>query len=133
MQYRNTFLRLMGTSMIVGLLAGCAGQGGQTMSVGPDKAEQAVAQAEQAVEKTRSATNDWGTWKSTIGALKNAQKSLEQGDHKAAYKAAKEVQFEAQAGLAQYKEQQKVWKMAVKDAKNGGDFPEKDFVSGKDG
>lgn len=135
MQYRNTFMHLMGAGMVLGLLAGCGGQGmqGDSMSVGPDQAKQAVAQAEQAVEKTRSVTNDWGTWKSTLGMLRNAQNSLEQGDHQAAYESAQEVQFQAEAGLAQYKEQQKVWEMAVKAAQEAGDFPEKQFVSGSGG
>mgnify|MGYP006307895685 CR=1 FL=1 len=135
MQYRKTFTRLIGTGMVLGLLAGCGGQGMQddSMSVGPDKAKQAVAEAKQAVEKTRSVTNDWGTWKSVLGMMGNAEKSLEQGDHQAAYEAAMEVQSQAEMGLAQYKEQQKVWEMAVKASKNAGDFPEQEFISGSGG
>jgi uncharacterized cupredoxin-like copper-binding protein len=134
-QYRKTFMRLIGAGMVLGLLAGCAGQGMQddSMSVGPEKAKQAVAQAEKAVEKTRSKTNDWGTWKSVLGIMGNAQKSLDQGDYTAAYQAAQEAKWQAKMGLQQYKEQQKVWEMAVKTAKENGDFPEQQFVSGSGG
>jgi hypothetical protein len=131
-QYRKTFMRLIGAGMVLGLLAGCAGGQG-SMSVGPEKAKQAVAQAEKAVEKTRSKTNDWGTWKSVLGIMGNAQKSLDQGDYTAAYQAAQEAKWQAKMGLQQYKEQQKVWEMAVKTAKENGDFPEQQFVSGSGG
>lgn len=135
MQYRKTFMRLIGAGTVLGLLAGCAGQGMQdgSMSVGPEKAKQAVAQAEKAVEKTRSQTNDWGTWKSVLGIMGNAKQSLDQGDYTAAYQAAKKAEWQAEKGLKQYEEQQKVWEKAVKTAKEDGDFPEQKFISGSGG
>lgn len=118
---------LVGAALVLG---GCAGQ---TSKMGDaEKAEQAVAKAEAAVEKVRSKTGDWGLWKSTLGILGNAQKSLEQGDYKAATEAANLAKFEAEKGLAQYREEQDQWKLAVKDAKSK-DFAEKAWIAGRDG
>jgi nucleoid-associated protein YgaU len=120
---------VLGASLVLG---GCATQPteeapAQEMTQ-EEKARQAVSDAEAAVEKTRSETGDWGLWKSTLGILGNAQKSLENGDYKAATEAAKEAQFQAEMGLKQWREEQEEYKVAVQAAKKGGDFPESEWV-----
>jgi nucleoid-associated protein YgaU len=120
---------VLGASLVLG---GCATQPteeapAQEMTQ-EEKARQAVADAEAAVEKTRSETGDWGLWKSTMGILGNAQKSLENGDYQAAMEAAKEAQFEAEMGLKQYRDQQENYKMAPRSSMKAGDFPEEEWV-----
>jgi len=118
--------------MIVGgalVLGGCAGQ---TSKMGDaEKAEQAVAKAEAAVEKVRNKTGDWGLWKSTIGILGNARASLEQGDYKAAAEAANSAKYEAEKGLAQYREEEDQWTLAVEASKSSGDYPEDKWLAGE--
>jgi hypothetical protein len=132
MTNRKIFSRLIASVAAVGLVAGCSGGGGKT-GISAEKAKQKVAQAEKALDKTRKATEDWGTWKSVIGKLKEARKSLDKGEYKAAYQAAETVKWQSEAGLAQYKKQQDVWKVALKKAKNADKFPEKQYISGNDG
>lgn len=124
------FKSLLG--MIVGgtlILGGCAGQ---TSKMGDaETAEQAVAKAEAAVKKVRNKTGDWGLWKSTLGILGNAQTSLENGDYKAAAEAANSAKFEAEKGLAQYREEQDQWELAVEASQSSGDYPEDEWVSGE--
>lgn len=110
------------------VLTGCAGQNAKMGAA--EKAEQAVAKAESAVEKVREQTGDWGLWKSTMGILGNAKASLKQGDYKAAAEAANEAKFQAETGLAQYREEQEQYKTAVRAAKSNGNFPESDWVAG---
>jgi hypothetical protein len=126
------FKTLLG--MIVGgalILGGCAGQ---TAKMGDaEKAEQAVAKAEAAVEKVREETSDWGLWKSTMGILGNARASLENGDYKAAAEAANEAKFEAEKGLAQYRDQGEQWELAVQASAANGDYPEDKWLAGEGG
>lgn len=131
MRKTNTFAKLAG--MIVAgalLMAGCAGQTSKMSDA--EKAEQAVAKAEAAVKKTRTETGDVGLWKSTMGILGNAQASLEKGDYQAAAEAANEARFQAERGLAQYREEKKQWTLAVKKASANGDFNEAAWVSGEE-
>ena len=131
MRMTNTFAKsavmLMAGALLLG---GCAGQ--TTKMSDAEKAQQAVAKAEAAVEKTRTETGDWGTWKSTLGILGNARASLEQGDFKAAMDAANEARFQAEAGLDQYREEQSDWKKAVSAARSNGEFSEAAWVSGQE-
>ncbi|HKJ71319.1 MAG TPA: LysM peptidoglycan-binding domain-containing protein [Gammaproteobacteria bacterium] len=120
---------VLGASLVLG---GCASQPteeapAQAMSQ-QEKAKQAVADAEAAVEKTRSETGDWGLWKSTLGILGNAQNSLDKGDYDAAIDAAKEAQFEAEMGLKQYREEQDQYKLAAQAAMKSGDYPESEWI-----
>ena len=131
MRTTNTFAKL--SAMIVAgalLLAGCAGQTAKMSDA--EKAEQAVAKAEAAVKKTRTQTNDIGLWKSTMGILGNAQASLDKGDYQAAAEAANQARFQAERGLAQYREEKKEWSLAVKKATADGEFNEQAWVSGKE-
>ena len=123
------FSKFLGT-IIAGalILGGCAGQTSKMSDA--EKAEQAVAKAEEKVMNVREQTDDWGLWKTTLGVLGNAKKSLEKGDYQAATEAANEVQFQADKGLAQYREEQEQWKLAVQDAKTNGDFPEDKWTAG---
>jgi len=120
--------------LIVGgalVLGGCAGQTSKMSDA--EKAEQAVAKAETAVEKVRNKTGDWGLWKSTLGILGNAKNSLKSGDYQAAAEAANSAKFEAEKGLAQYREEQDQWKLAVQSSKSNGDFPEDKWLAGEGG
>jgi len=110
-------------------LGGCATQPAEEGQMSQEEeARQAVAEAEAAVEKTRSETGDWGLWKSTMGILGNAQNSLENGDYEAAAEAAEEAQFEAEKGLEQYREEQVQYKLASEASKEAGDFPEAEWT-----
>ncbi|HKJ89157.1 MAG TPA: hypothetical protein VKA48_11710 [Gammaproteobacteria bacterium] len=111
------------------VLAGCAGQNGTKMGMA-DKAESAVAKAEKAVDKTRSQTSDWGLWKSTLKILGNAKSNLKKGNYEDAVDAAKTARFQAQKGLAQYREEQDQWKLAKQQAESNTDFDESAWVSG---
>jgi hypothetical protein len=120
---------VLGASLVLG---GCATQPteeapAQEMTQ-QEKASQAVADAEAAVEKTRSQTDDWGLWKSTMGILGNAQNSLENGDYEAAIGAAEEAQFQAEMGLEQYRDQQENWRMAPQSEKKSDEFPEDEWI-----
>lgn len=117
---------LLGASLVLG---GCATQPTEEAPAQEDKAAQAVADAEAAVKKTRNQTDDWGLWKSTMGVLGNAQNSLEDGDYKAAIKAAEEAEWQAEMGLKQYNDQEENWDKAVKAAGANGDFPESEWVA----
>ena len=132
MTKEKPFNKLLG--MIVAgalVLGGCAGQ---TSKMGDaEKAEQAVAKAEAAVTKVREQTGDWGLWKSTLGILGNAKISLQKGDYQAAAEAANEAMFEANKGLAQYREEQDQWNLAVKSSKANGDYPEEQWLGGEGG
>lgn len=123
------FSKLLG-AIVAGavILGGCAGQTSKMSDA--EKAEQAVAKAEDKVMKVREQSSDWGLWKSTLGVLGNAKSSLDQGDYKAATKAANEAQFQADKGLAQYREQKDQWQLAVQDAKSRGNFPESEWTAG---
>lgn len=112
------------------VLAGCASGGDGQMSM-EKKAKQAVVDAKAALQETRSETDDWGTWKSTIGMMRSAQKSLDEGNYKVAIQGAEEVEFQAEQGLAQYREEQDQWKKAVSAASQGGNFLEAEWVSGQ--
>lgn len=117
---------LLGAALVLG---GCATQPTEEAPAQEDKAAQAVADAEAAVEKNRNQTGDWGLWKSTLGILSNAQKSLDQGDYEAAIEAAEEAEWQAEMGLKQYKDQKENWRKAVKAQKSAGDFPESEWTS----
>lgn len=125
---------VLGASLVLG---GCATQpteeGAAQEMTQEEKARQAVADAEAAVEKNRSESGDWGLWKSTLGILSNAQKSLEQGDYQAATEAAKNAQFEAEMGLKQWREEQDEYKLAAQSAKEAGDFEEGEWTGHKGG
>lgn len=114
----------------VGMLAGCAsqpseeGKGKATEA----KAKEAVQEARSAVDKTRRVTDDWGTWKSTLGIMRSAEKSLKEGDYKSAIEGAEEAQFQAEQGLAQYQEEQEEYKKAISAAKQEGDFKESEWI-----
>jgi nucleoid-associated protein YgaU len=119
------------------LVTGCAGQKAQTDEPASkkEKAQAAVEQAEKAVKETRRKTDDWGLWKSVLGQLANAKKSLESEDYEAAIEAADTAKSQAEMGLQQYNEQQQVWKKAIDEAKNSNeiDFPEQQWVAGAAG
>ncbi len=117
---------VVGTSLVLG---GCATQPTEEAPVEERSlAEQAVADAQAAVQKTREETDDWGLWKSTMGILGNAQKSLEEEDYEAAIDAAKEAQFQAEMGLEQFREEEEEWKTAVSASEKAGEFPEEEWV-----
>lgn len=118
---------VLGSAVVI---AGCASGGGGQMSM-EEKAKTSVADAKAALEETRSKTDDWGTWKSTIGLMRGAQKSLDKGDYKSAIEGAEEVEFQAEQGLAQYREEQKQWQKAVSAASQGGNFAEAEWVNGQ--
>ncbi|MEF8793971.1 hypothetical protein [Thiohalorhabdus sp.] len=110
------------------IVGGCAGQTSKMSDA--EKAEQAVAKAEEMVQEVRQETGDWGLWKSTMGILGNAKKSLEKGDYQAATEAANEVQYETEKGLAQWREERDQWQLAAQAAKSAGDFPESQWTAG---
>ncbi|HKJ71320.1 MAG TPA: hypothetical protein VKA55_06170 [Gammaproteobacteria bacterium] len=128
MPFKSLLGLIIGGALVLG---GCAGQ---TSKMGDaEKAEQAVAKAESAVKKVREQSGDWGLWKSTLGILGNAKNSLKQGDYKAAAEAANEAKFEADKGLAQYRQEQSQYKLAVQAAEANGDYPESKWVNGRVG
>jgi nucleoid-associated protein YgaU len=119
----------LGAALVLG---GCATQptepAAEAEMTMKEKAAKAVSDAEAAVEKTRSETDDVGLWKSTKGILENAQNSLEQGDYQAAIDAANKAEEQADLGLEQYREEQDDWKKAVSSAKKSGEFAEEEWV-----
>ena len=118
----------------VGMLAGCASQpSGQEGQATEAKAKEAIQEARSAVDKTRRVTDDWGTWKSTLGTMRGAEKSLEDGDYKSAIEGAEEAQFQAEQGLSQYREEQEDWKKAVSAAKQEGELKESEWTQQGDG
>ena len=128
MPFKSLVAMLVGGALVLG---GCAGQ---TSKMGDaEKAEQAVAKAEAAVEKVRNKTGDWGLWKSTLGILGNAKTSLKNGDYQAAAEAANSAKFEAEKGLAQYREEQDQWELAVQASASNGDYPEDKWLAGEGG
>lgn len=120
---------VLGASLVLG---GCATQPTEEAPAEglAAQAQQAVADAEAAVQKTREESGDWGLWKSTLGILDNARASLEQEDYEAAIEAAEEAQFQAEMGLEQYREEQEEWKKAVSASRKEGDFPEEEWIAG---
>jgi nucleoid-associated protein YgaU len=92
-------------------------------------ATKAVQEARAAVDKTRRLTDDWGTWKSTLGIMRGAEKSLEQGNYEAAMEGAEEAEYQAEQGLAQYREEQDEWRKAVSAASQSGDYQESEWIS----
>ena len=131
MRKTTSFAKLAG--LIAGgamLMVGCAGQTSKMSDA--EKAQQAVAKAESAVKKTRTRSDDWGLWKSTMGVLGNAKASLDQGDYQAAAAAANEARFQAERGLAQYREEKEEWRLAVKASTANGEFDEDAWIAGQD-
>ncbi len=112
---------------LVSLLAGMAAVAlvsATAMAGQTDVAKKKIQEARSLVTEVRQTTDDVGLWKSTLKILGNAEKSLEQGDYKAAVDAAEEAKFQARQGLKQYREEQEEWKTAANAASQNGDFKE---------
>ncbi|SCY60154.1 LysM peptidoglycan-binding domain-containing protein [Thiohalorhabdus denitrificans] len=127
----RTSRRLCAGGLALGVslaLSGCASQPTEEAGQLEERAARAVSQAEDAVQTTRQETDDQGLWKSTLGTLDDARSSLEDGNYEEAIDAAEEASDQAEKGLEQYREEQEQHKLAVKSAKNSGDFPEGEWV-----
>ncbi|WP_143004176.1 hypothetical protein [Thiohalorhabdus denitrificans] len=118
--------------LIVGgamVLTACAGQNGAKMGMA-EKAEKEVAKAEEAVEETRQSTNDIGLWKSTMKVLNQARSSLEEGEYETAIDKAGKARYQAKKGLAQYREEQDQYQLAVQAGEASKGFDEQAMISG---
>jgi len=77
-------------------------------------AQAAVVAARAAVAQNRKETADVGLWMNTLSHLAKAEEKLEDGDFDIALNEANQAKFEADAGLAQFKEQADLWEVSAK-------------------
>ncbi|MFP4560465.1 MAG: hypothetical protein ACLFRB_10925 [Thiohalorhabdus sp.] len=124
------FTKLLGL-IVVGavVLAACAGQNGAKMGMA-EKAKKEVAKAEEAVEETRQSTDGTGLWKSTMKVFDQARSSLEEGEYETAIDKAGKARYQAEKGLAQYREEQEQYQLAVKAGEGSQGFDEQAMISG---
>lgn len=119
-------LLIAGLATLALLLAGT----GTTLAASADQARAKVEKAEALMAEVENKTDGWALWKSTNKVLGNAQQSLKQGDYDAAVEAANEVIFQANKGLAQYREEQKEYDKAVGAATKSGKLKEDSWTKG---
>ena len=119
-------LLITGLASLALLLAGT----GTAIAASADQARAKVEKAEALMTEVKDKTDGWALWKSTHKVLGNAQKSLKQGDYDAAAEAAEEVIFQANKGLAQYREEQKGYHKAVGAATKSGKLKEDSWTQG---
>jgi hypothetical protein len=104
---------------------------GPAIAGSADQAKEKVAKAQAKLEEVRQKTDGWGLWKSTNKVLGNAEQSLQQGDYDAAIEAAEEVIFQANKGIAQYREEKTEHTKAVNAASQNGDLKEDAWAKGE--
>ena len=119
-------LLITGLTTLAVLLAGT----GPALAASADQARAKVEKAEALMAEVKDKTDGWALWKSTNKVLGNAQQSLKQGDYNAAVDAAEEVIFQANKGLAQYREEQKEYDKAVGAATDSGKLKEDSWTKG---
>lgn len=118
-------------SLLASVLAALLLVSGPAAAADADQARERVAQAQDTLAEVKQKTDGWALWKSTKKILGNAEQSLEQGDYAAAVEAADRVIFQANKGLAQYREEQQEYAEAADSASGSGKLKEDAWTQGE--